>query len=296
MSLTGQPLLTEPEYILADIRNRAQIHKIFSEVKPDIVFHAAAYKQLPLLEKLPENAIRTNVIGTSIIAEECVLNDVDYLVNISTDKAASPTSILGLTKRITEMIVASYANDVTRTASVRFGNVLGSKGSFVETLHYQAAEGLPITITDPNMCRYFMTIPEAAGLVIEVLTLANHGSTYVLDMGEPIKITDLVDRYAELMDIKSPKIIFTGARKGEKLAEELFDPSEEHKATVHPKIREVNVPNGHVSKRDIDYLMHILSQDHSPQQLRSLLEVLITAQQEDGSDAMGKKMIEITSS
>ncbi len=281
----SRPLLTEPEYILADITNRTQMHRIFAEVKPDIVFHAAAYKQLPLLERSPENAIKTNIMGTEIIAEACVLNRVGYLINISTDKAARPTSILGMTKRLAEMIVASYATNATKVASVRFGNVLESRGSFVETLRYQIANDLPITITDARMNRFFMLIPEAAGLVIEASTLANNGSTYVLDMGEPIKIVDIVKRYAEMMRVKSPKIVFTGARPGEKISEELYDPHESYRVTPHPRIVEVDVSSGHVPKAGLNHLYHIITQEQTPAILRATLEQLILTQQDDDGES-----------
>lgn len=276
MSLTAQPLLNSSEYILADITNRAKMHEIFAEVKPHIVFHAAAYKQLPLLERAPEAAIKTNVLGTEIIAETCALHHVNYFVNISTDKAAQPTSILGMTKRLAEMRAMRYSTSTTKVASVRFGNVLGSRGSFVETLAYQMMKELPVTITDPEMSRYFMTIPEAASLVIEASVLANGGSTYVLDMGEQIKIVDLVQRYAQMTNHKSPKIIFTGIRPGEKLHEELFDPSEHYRCTPHPRIRAVDVSTAFVSDEEFRELYHLVDCGISAASLRTALEQLIS--------------------
>ncbi len=295
MSLTSRPLLTEPEYVLADVSNRMQMHKIISEIRPDIVFHAAAYKQLPLLERSPENAIRTNVLGTEVIAESCALNDVACLVNISTDKAARPTSILGMTKRLAEMIVASYANERMKVASVRFGNVLNSRGSFIETLQYQIDNGLPITITDQRMDRYFMSIPEAAGLVIEVSTLANNGSTYVLDMGEPIKILDIVQRYVEMRQTKAPQIIITGARKGEKISEDLLDTAENLRETSHPRIKEVDVPAMQLPKDELDDLYRIITVQCPSDKLRDELERLISLPQSDLSRP-SRKMAEILSS
>lgn len=276
MSLTAQPLLSNHEYILADITNRAKMGEIFAEVKPHIVFHAAAYKHLPLLERSPEAAIKTNVLGTEIVAETCALHDVSYLINISTDKAARPTSVLGMTKRLAEIRAASYSTSTTKVASVRFGNVLGSRGSFVETLAYQVMKGLPVTITDPRMSRYFMTIPEAAGLVIEAAVLANNGSTYVLDMGEPIKIVDLVQRYVQLINHKPPKIIFTGIRSGEKLYEELFDPCENYRGTSHPRILAVDVSTGLVSDGEFNELYHLVKCGASTAALRTALENLMT--------------------
>ena len=279
LSLEGRPLLTQPEYILADITNRTRMHEIFARIQPDMCFHAAAHKQLPLLEKSPEEAIKNNVLGTEIIAESCLLNDVGYMVNISTDKAAKPTSILGMTKRLAEMIVASYANSTTKISSVRFGNVLGSRGSFIETLRYQTRHELPITITDPRMTRFFMTIPESAGLVIEAATLANEsGSTYILDMGRPIKIVDLVQRYVKFMDYDEPEIIFTGARKGEKFDEELLDAYESYKTTAHPRIRSVDVSS--LAPRDeVNLLYHNVLHDTSSEELQTALRRLVTVNQ-----------------
>ena len=279
LSLEGRPLLTQPEYILADITNRKRMHEIFSSIQPDMCFHAAAHKQLPLLEKSPEEAIKNNVLGTEIIAESCLLNDVGYMVNISTDKAAKPTSILGMTKRLAEMIVASYANSTTKISSVRFGNVLGSRGSFIETLRYQARHELPITITDPRMTRFFMTIPESAGLVIEAATLANEsGSTYILDMGRPIKIVDLVQRYVKFMEYDEPEIIYSGARKGEKIDEELLDAYESYKTTTHPRIRSVDVSS--LAPRDeVNLLYHNVLHDCSSEELQTALRRLVTVNQ-----------------
>ena len=279
LSLEGRPLLTQPEYILADITNRKRMHEIFAQIQPDMCFHAAAHKQLPLLEKSPEEAIKNNVLGTEIIAESCLLNDVRYLVNISTDKAAKPTSILGMTKRLAEMIVASYANSTTKISSVRFGNVLGSRGSFIETLRYQTRHEMPITITDPRMTRFFMTIPESAGLVIEAATLANEsGSTYILDMGRPIKIVDLVHRYVKFMDYDEPEIIFTGARKGEKIDEELLDAYESYRTTAHPRIRSVDVSS--LAPRDeVNLLYHNVLHDTSSEELQTALRRLVTVNQ-----------------
>lgn len=275
LSLTGKPLLNSPEYILADITNRTKMHHIFSEIKPDLVFHAAAHKHLPLLERSPEAAVKTNVLGTEVIAEACALYGVGCLINISTDKAARPTSILGMTKRLAEMRAASFANDKTKIASVRFGNVLGSRGSFLETLSYQATKGLPITITDERMSRYFMTIPEAAGLVIESSAIAESGSTYVLDMGEPVKIIDLVQRYHQQFINKSPTIIFTGIRRGEKLHEELFDPSETYRETTHVRIRAVEVSTDLVSDKQLQRLYALAKNGASLEKLHTTLEKLI---------------------
>ena len=169
---------------------------------------------------------------------------MERFINISTDKAARPTSVLGATKRLAELLVSSYAGQGTRVASVRFGNVLGSRGSFLCSLAYQIDHLRPVTVTDRSVTRFFMTIPEAAGLVIESAVMARGGETYVLDMGEPVRILDLVDRYVELTGSLTPEVVFTGLREGEKLHEELLDAAEDRRRTLHPRIWSVSQKNG----------------------------------------------------
>lgn len=241
--LTGTALLTDDAIVLADIRDPYALDAVFAKHQPDIVFHAAACKHLPLLERSPAMAILTNVLGTHNVAEACVQHGVKRLVNVSTDKAANPSSVLGMTKRLAETVVQAHAGEGTRVASVRFGNVFGSRGSFVETLMWQIATGKPVTLTDEAMTRYFMTIPQAAGLVIEAAVMANGGSTFVLNMGTSYSILDLIQRYAELVSVE-PKIIITGKRPGEKIDEILFDPSETRMPTAHPAISAVHVDDG----------------------------------------------------
>lgn len=257
LKLTGTALLTDKRLILADIRNEAVVDKIFSEVKPDIVYHAAANKHLPLLERSPMAAFYTNVIGTKVIANACIKHAVKVFINISTDKAARPTSVLGITKRIAEYITSSVAVSSTRVASVRFGNVLGSRGSFLPTLAWQIQNNQTVSVTHPDITRYFMTIPEAAALVIEASVLAKDGETYVLDMGTSIKILDLIERYVNLVGSDMPEIIFTGLREGEKMHEELYDPSEMHMSTEHPQISKVHV--GQAEVLDLKMVSEIIS-------------------------------------
>jgi FlaA1/EpsC-like NDP-sugar epimerase len=206
------------------------------EVRPQVVFHAAAHKHLPLLERYPTEGVKTNVLGTFNVVASAVAAGVERFVNVSTDKAAKPSSVLGATKRLAELVVAAHAGSATRVASVRFGNVLGSRGSFLHSLASQMANDEPVTITDADVTRYFMTIPEAAGLVIEASAAAVSGATYVLDMGEPVLILDLVRRFAELSDADFPPIRFTGLRPGEKLHEDLLDEAETRIATAHDRI------------------------------------------------------------
>jgi FlaA1/EpsC-like NDP-sugar epimerase len=267
--------LNSGQYILADILDATKMRSVFERIQPDIVLHAAARKHLPLLERSPEAAVMTNVLGTHIIAETSAAVGAAHFINISTDKAAHPTSVLGLTKRLAEMTAANVANAVTKVASVRFGNVLGSRGSFLETLAYQMSHGLPVTITDRDMTRYFMTIPEAAGLVIEATALTDVGKIYVLDMGEPIQITDLVERYVQLTHSEAPEIRFTGIRPGEKLHEELSDLSETLQTTSHDRIFAVDMPANRISSLELQRICDTARSCPPAARLKADLENLV---------------------
>src|SRR5713226_734657 len=238
MQLEGQALLDKNELIIADIRDAGRIHQIFRALRPEVVFHAAAHKHLPLLERHPCEGVKSNVLGTKTLVGAALESGVERFILISTDKAADPVSILGATKRIAEMIVQSRAGASTRFASVRFGNVLGSRGSFLHVLSEQIENGEAVTVTHPEVTRFFMTVEEAVGLVIEAASMAEAGETFVLDMGEPVRIVDLVHTYAAQMHVVPEKveIRFTGLRPGEKLYEDLFSKTEERIATAHPKI------------------------------------------------------------
>ena len=205
-------------------------------MRPDVVFHVAAHKHLPLLERHPIEAVKTNVLGTRNVVTAAVTAGVRRLVNISTDKAARPTSVLGTTKRVAEMVVGALGYSKTLLASARFGNVFGSRGSFLDSLLFQLAHDLPVTITDPDVTRYFMTTSEAASLVIETAVMADAGETYVLDMGDPVRILDLVERLVRLLDVDEPRLEYTGLRPGEKLHEVLFDDADTCARTKHPMI------------------------------------------------------------
>ncbi len=226
--------------IVADVRDKEKIESIFQKYKPDIVFHAAAYKHVPLMEFFPEEAVKTNIIGTYNMALVSVENNVEKFINISTDKAVNPTSIMGATKRMAEMI-CSALNEIGKTkfVSVRFGNVLGSRGSVVPIFLEQIKKGGPVTVTHPEMKRYFMTIPEAVLLVFQAAAMGNGGEVFVLDMGEPVKIVDLAEKLIKLQGLEPYKdidIIFTGLRPGEKLFEELLTAEEGISKTYHKKI------------------------------------------------------------
>jgi FlaA1/EpsC-like NDP-sugar epimerase len=226
--------------ILADIRDRPRLETIFKRFTPQIVFHAAAHKHVPLTEQNLEDAVTTNVLGTQYLIDLSVEYQVERFVLISTDKAVNPVNILGLTKRIAEMIVRDAAKFTGRPyVSVRFGNVLGSRGSVVPLFSKQIAEGGPVTVTHPEMKRFFMTIPEAVQLVLQAATLGETGEVFVLDMGEPIKIVDLARDMIELSGYqigRDIEITYTGLRPGEKLYEELFHDDEIPERTQHKKI------------------------------------------------------------
>ncbi len=274
LELTGQALLTDTSMILADVTNRPQIEQIMRKHHPVVVFHAAACKHLPLLERSPAQAIITNIAGTANVTAAAARSRVWRLVNISTDKAADPVSVLGQTKHLAEAAVLQNAGQVMRAASVRFGNVYGSRGSFIETLAYQISHGLPVTVTDPGMTRYFMTIPQAAGLVIQASVLADSQSTFILDMGEPYLITDLVSRYAKATGYPVPEVICTGQRPGEKLKEQLASRAETPHRTRHPQISAIRGAGDGATAASIKTLCAAANRGDSPSALRAALTEL----------------------
>jgi FlaA1/EpsC-like NDP-sugar epimerase len=225
--------------IIADVQDRNRIFDIVSEYQPDVIYHAAAHKHVPLMEYNPMEAVKNNIFGTKNVAEAAHTFGVNYFVMVSTDKAVNPPNIMGATKRFAEMVVQNLAKESeTRFAAVRFGNVLGSRGSVIPLFKKQIAQGGPITVTDPEMTRYFMTIPEASRLVIQAGTLANNGEIFVLDMGEPVKIVDLARNVIRLSGYDEDEIgiKFTGIRPGEKLYEELLNDNEIQNRHIFPKI------------------------------------------------------------
>lgn len=282
MAEDGNALLDDDAYRLADIRDEQLMRRLMFEVRPDIVFHAAAHKHLPLLERAPEAAVKTNVFGTDSVIRAAIAARVGCVINISTDKAANPTSALGWSKRLAEHLAAQHARDSgTKFASVRFGNVLGSRGSFLPTLITQMKNGQTIRITDPMVKRYFMTIPEAAGLVIEAACLAERGETYVLDMGSPVQIEMLVRRYAEYSGYAMPRISYTGLRPGEKLSEQLFDLSETYHSTPHPRIWKADVGTDPVDEA-MALLRHLIKHGAHRALIRAALEFTTERKGTDG--------------
>lgn len=233
------------EPIIADIRDESRINSIFDSFKPQVVFHAAAHKHVPLMEVQPEEAVRNNIFGTKNVAEAACRVNSEIFIMISTDKAVNPTSVMGATKRVAELIIQTMnGKSKTKFAAVRFGNVLGSRGSVIPLFKKQIAKGGPITITHPDMTRYFMTIPEATQLVLQAGSMANGGEVFILDMGEPVKIIDMAKDLIELSGLvpdEDIKIKFTGLRPGEKLFEELLTAEEGTNSTRHEKIYVANL-------------------------------------------------------
>lgn len=231
--------------VIADIRDKERIDQIFSKYKPEVVFHAAAHKHVPLMETQPIEAVRNNIFGTKIVAEAADQAGTEIFVMISTDKAVNPTSVMGATKRIAELIIQHInQNSATKFVAVRFGNVLGSRGSVVPLFKKQIAQGGPITITHPDMKRYFMTIPEASQLVLQAGAMAAGGEVFVLDMGEPVRMVDMAKDLIELSGLVPQVDIefkYTGMRPGEKLFEELLTAEEGTNATKHEKIYVANI-------------------------------------------------------
>ncbi|HEX5544765.1 MAG TPA: nucleoside-diphosphate sugar epimerase/dehydratase [Nitrospira sp.] len=233
--------------VIGDVTVLDRVSEVFRQTGPDIVFHAAAHKHVPLMELNPKEAIRNNILGTRVVAEVALETGVDRFVLISTDKAVNPSSVMGATKRIAEHLVQEFNHTgLTKFTVVRFGNVLGSNGSVVPLFSEQISKGGPVTVTHPEIKRFFMTIPEAVQLVLQASVMGRGGEVFVLDMGEQIKVADLARNMivlAGLVPGKDVDIVFTGLRPGEKLYEELFEDGERVEPTTHPKIhRAVGTP------------------------------------------------------
>ncbi|MDF1522544.1 MAG: nucleoside-diphosphate sugar epimerase/dehydratase [Trueperaceae bacterium] len=228
--------------VIAAVQNVVRLENVFNTYHPEVIFHTAAHKHVPLMEQNPEEAVFNNIVGSRNLVELAVQYGVTHFVNISTDKAVNPTSVMGASKRIVEMLVESASRRATSSqtfVSVRFGNVLGSRGSAVPIFKKQIAAGGPVTVTHPDMVRYFMTIPEAARLVLQASAHGTNGEIYILDMGEPVKVLDLVKDLIRLSGLEPDSdipIVFTGTRPGEKLYEELMTESEQKGRTSHEKI------------------------------------------------------------
>jgi FlaA1/EpsC-like NDP-sugar epimerase len=243
LSITGRAMLDTPDLALLDIRDRDRVRQLFLERRPEVVFHAAALKHLPLLEAHPVEGFKTNVWGSLAVLEAAKDAGVECFVNISTDKAADPCSILGYSKRVAEGLTAGVDDDAPgRFLSVRFGNVLGSRGSFLTAFQKQLELGGPLTVTHPDVTRFFMTVEEAVQLVLQAGAIGHGGQVLVLDMGEPVNIAEVAEQLAQSVKPPCP-IEFVGLRRGEKLHEELFGVAEAPSRTAHPLIRSVAVPS-----------------------------------------------------
>lgn len=241
LAISGHGLLDTRDVVLADIRDADALMQIFDERRPDVVFHAAALKHLPMLEQYPDEAWKTNVLGTLNVLQAARAAGVGTFINVSTDKAANPTSVLGHSKRVAEKLTAWMAQETgERYLSVRFGNVIGSRGSMLPTFRSLIESGGPLTVTHPDVSRFFMTIPEACQLVIQAGGIGRQGEVLILDMGEPVKILEVAQRMIAQSG-KPIEIVFTGLRHGEKLHEELVGEGEGDERPFHSKITHAHV-------------------------------------------------------
>ena len=240
LSIYGRALLDTPQTVLADLRDERAINEVFESRKPQVVFHAAALKHLPLLERYPNEAYQTNVLGTATVLNAAQRTGVEVFVNISTDKAANPISVLGFSKKIAERLTADLASRTNqgKYISVRFGNVLGSRGSVLMSFRDQIAKGGPVTVTHRGVTRYFMTISEAVQLVVQAGAIGQTGEVLVLDMGKPVSIHDVAEQLVKNSG-KPINIEVVGLRVGEKIHEELFADGETDERPRHPLISHV---------------------------------------------------------
>jgi len=267
--------------VIADIRNAERLAQVFKQHQPEVVFHAAAHKHVPLMELNVVEAVTNNVIGTANVVQAALSHNTERFVLISTDKAVRPSSVYGATKRLAEMIVLDASHDSSRAFTVvRFGNVLGSRGSILPKFKNQIANGGPVTITHPDMYRFFMTIPEAVYLVLQAASMENGGETFVLNMGEPVRILDLAEdliRLSGLEPHRDIEIAYTGIRPGEKLTEELWDEGTPLVPTLHPDIsrldRDASLSTDSLSQA-IDSLSHF-SHSADTEAIVKLLDELI---------------------
>lgn len=272
------------ETIVTSITGQLRMENIFRRFRPDYVFHAAAYKHVPMMENNPTESVENNIYGTKVLADMAVKYGVKKFVMISTDKAVNPTNVMGCSKRICEMYVQSLNNAVrsgkvegcTQFVTTRFGNVLGSNGSVIPLFKQQIKAGGPVTVTDPNIIRYFMLIPEACELVLEAGVKGNGGEIFVFDMGNPVKIADLAQRMINLSGAKNVEIKYTGLRAGEKLYEEVLNDKESTKPSFHEKIRIANVREYDYSEveRNIEELIEVSKQYDDMLTVKKMKEIV----------------------
>jgi len=266
--------------IVADIQDKGKINQVFFKWQPKIVFHAAAYKHVPLMEKEPEEAVKNNIFGTRIVAQAALSNNAEKFVFISTDKAVNPSSVMGAAKRVGEMICQNLNKQAkTKFISVRFGNVLGSRGSVIPVFQEQIKKGAPIQVTHENMERFFMIIPEAVNLVFQAAKLGSGGEIFVLNMGDPIRILDLAKELIRLSGLEPDKdipIIFTSPRPGEKFSENILTAEEGSTATENDRIF---VAKSMPADESVLYnglgKLEILVQNNSKQEIINALKELV---------------------
>jgi len=267
------------EFVIGDVRSQHRMENVFSTYQPQIVFHAAAYKHVPLMESNPSEAMNTNILGTKCLVDLSLLNKVEKFILISTDKAVNPTNVMGASKRIAEMY-AQHKNVIgsTKFITTRFGNVLGSNGSVIPLFQKQIENGGPITVTDERITRFFMTIPEACQLVLEAFVIGDGGEIFVFDMGESVKIIDLAKKMIQLSGLELNKDItikITGLRPGEKLYEELLADEENTKPTHHPKILIANTRENPVDLSDkIEALINLFNQQNNEEIVQKMKELV----------------------
>jgi FlaA1/EpsC-like NDP-sugar epimerase len=267
--------------VLGDILNKEKMAAVFHEMTPQLVFHAAAYKHVPMIEDFPEEAISVNILGTKILGELSQQYGVEKFVFVSTDKAVNPTSVMGVSKRVAEMVITGLNHqEKTQFMAVRFGNVLGSRGSVIPIFQEQIRKGGPVTVTDPEMKRYFITIPEAVLLVLQASSMGKGGEVFVLDMGEQVKIYDVACELIRLSGLEPHKdipIVFTGVRPGEKLFEEVLTAEEGVEPTTHPKIFKARIgkplPDGILNEK-IERLSDLAKDQDTQSIIRTLQEII----------------------
>ena len=263
--------------LIGSVRDSRRINMVFEKYKPDIVYHAAAHKHVPLMETSPNEAIKNNVVGTYKTAYAALKHGTQRFVLISTDKAVNPTSIMGASKRLCEMVIQLIGrHSTTEFAAVRFGNVLGSNGSVIPLFKKQIEQGGPVTVTHKDIIRFFMLIPEACKLVLEAGTMGNGGEIFVFDMGKPVRIVDLAERMISLSGVKGIEIRFTGLRDGEKLYEEVLNEEETSKPTFHPKIKiaQVRAYDYADANLRIDALVHACAVEGDMQIVKRMKEIV----------------------